>query len=612
MKYWFVKGSQVFLATCVCIISSCKGMESAGWRDLLLIASGSMKHVYIDPDMPVSGDGSKDQPYKCWADISFEPGTVYLQKRGTTAREEIIISVSGTSSRSIVLGAYGTGDLPRIYGSELETGWSVVPGYTSLYSKAFDSSCKLGMVAEDGTALSFKIWKSDVATTFSGAVAGSYALDHDAGTIYVWCSGDADPNTRQMEVSRRYRGIAVEGASHVVIRDLAVRYASLNGIDIGACGIINECTGGEACTGCIVENCIVSDCGGAWFGPPYNYNLGNGIQIANTARQCSIRGCTVSDIFDSGISPQVYADGQAQSDISITGCEVRRCGFSGIEVAALDNGGSTGSITGMVLREVAVEDSGKGWSGDRSETYGSPQAAGVKICADEGSFLSGVRMERSSITGSRGNAVWIFGDTGVVSLARVRMFDNEADGIVATDGAAESSLRLDISSSLIYGNGMPSNSAILFNVPHGGGFRIYHTTFFNNAGIALFSIDDGGTSELKNNIFSTPGVAHIVYQNVSGFEVIDYNCYYGTGSGGLFIGYNGMSYTTLTSFNVATGKEGHGLEVDPLFSDAGSDLFTLQSGSPCAGSGDGGVDVTCDFDGRSYANPPSLGAYEMY
>ncbi|MBN2077433.1 MAG: hypothetical protein JW838_00610 [Spirochaetes bacterium] len=96
----------------------------------------------------------------------------------------------------------------------------------------------------------------------------------------------------------------------------------------------------------------------------------------------------------------------------------------------------------------------------------------------------------------------------------------------------------------------------------------------------MFSIDDGGTSELENNIFSIPGVAHLVYQNVSGFEVIDYNCYYGTGSGGLFIGYSGMSYTTLTSFNIATGKEGHGLEVDPLFSDAGSDLFTLQSDLP--------------------------------
>lgn len=593
------------------VFFSCGGSGGSG--------SGGDSIIHIDPSVSVSGDGSLTRPYKYWSEVTFQAGYTYAQKRGTIAREEVIIDVSGTDGNTIILGAYGTGDAPVIRGSELETGWTHVNG--NIYSKEFDSNCRLGMAAEDGSVLKFIPWDTNYGTTFTGAAAGSFSVDYNTNTLYIWCTAGV-PSDHQMEVSRRYRGIIAEGVSYITIQDLKVMYVSLVGIDIGACGILSSgCGTGASCSNVTVKNCTVTGCGGIWFGDPYNYHLGNGIQFANGAVDCRVENCIITDIFDSGFTPQVYTDGQSQSGIVIINTTIERCGFAGVEIAGLNNMGTTGSISNVTVERVTVSGSGKGWSGDRSEEYKDEddnpeiQAIGIKICADDGSGLSNIRIEQSSVTDCKGHAIWIYGDAGTVTVNRSKIFGNDGNAISALDDRTDLTLQLVVTSSLIYNNG---GCGIDFDVQYGQGYRLYNNTFYNNGDIQLFVKNNSNNALVKNNIFCAPDnaqQAHVVCLNPSAGIAYNYNCYYGSCTVGL-IGYgpssSPVSYSSLPDFRVGTGHEANGLDLDPEFTDMVNGDFTLQAESQCIGQGDPGAGVALDYSGNAFKNPPSIGAIENY
>lgn len=76
----------------------------------------------IDPVDGNDGTGSSQAtqalaettPFKTWAAVTWAQGDSYLQKRGTTATEEVTLTTFGTSANPIYIGAYGTGQKPII------------------------------------------------------------------------------------------------------------------------------------------------------------------------------------------------------------------------------------------------------------------------------------------------------------------------------------------------------------------------------------------------------------------------------------------------------------------------------------------------------------------
>lgn len=62
---------------------------------------------FIDPSVAISGNGSRENPYKHWSDVSIVAGKNYLQKRGTQATINARISIF---ANNILLGAYGSHD----------------------------------------------------------------------------------------------------------------------------------------------------------------------------------------------------------------------------------------------------------------------------------------------------------------------------------------------------------------------------------------------------------------------------------------------------------------------------------------------------------------------
>lgn len=75
---------------------------------------------------------SEDSPWQSLTRVNnyykFSPGDQILFKKGDEWTGTIKVNVSGTAENPIVFGAYGTGDKPKIYGSEKITGWTLYSG----------------------------------------------------------------------------------------------------------------------------------------------------------------------------------------------------------------------------------------------------------------------------------------------------------------------------------------------------------------------------------------------------------------------------------------------------------------------------------------------------
>ena len=93
-----------------------EGLRAAGILVILLLVQLALvgqTTIYIDPTNTASGqNGTITNPYSSWSQVSFTNGNIYLQKRGTTFNTTGNLTITGRNN--ITLGAYGTGNRPKI------------------------------------------------------------------------------------------------------------------------------------------------------------------------------------------------------------------------------------------------------------------------------------------------------------------------------------------------------------------------------------------------------------------------------------------------------------------------------------------------------------------
>ncbi|MCS0494172.1 DUF5123 domain-containing protein [Ancylobacter sp. MQZ15Z-1] len=131
--------------------------------------------------------------------------------------------------------------------------------------------------------------------------------------------------------------------------------------------------------------------------------------------------------------------------------------------------------------------------------------------------------------------------------------------------------------------------------------NVFNNTFYGSAIIssrsAIRSLTGNVTS--RNNIITGFSRGHD-YRSSDTTATLDndhdclYNCttpYFNNGTAGVTAG-------------------AHDVAANPLFVSAGTD-FRLQSGSPCVTAGVAVEGVTADKDGKPFASPPSIGAYQF-
>lgn len=576
--------------------SSSGGDDNSGAQG----GSTSQSTFYIDPSAVDPGDGSYVFPYKSWHQVSFKQGCAYLQKRGTIARDEINIDTSGSADSPIVISAYGIGADPIIQGSEIVVGWAGEGGH--IYSKTIDlQSGGLGMVAEDGVVLTYHEWDTDAATTFSSAAMGSFSYDDNAGKVYIWCRDNSPPDTRTIEVSRRHFGIHGDHVAHINISDMVIRYTSLHGISFADSNNIT------------ISNCTVEKLGGSVISADPLIHAGNGIEFGDSSSECTVTSVTINDIFDSGFSAQTYSTGKNAFNFTISDSTINRCGFAGIEIAALLNTDKiNSSIDNVTVTNVTITDAGIGWSGRRYNTEGR----GIKVNADidgadNSRTIDNLLIQDCTISGSAGEGILLSGNSGKITIERCIIEGSGGDGILVQESEA-TTLLLKLYSSIIERNGAGNNrNGVTFNVPGGNGLVLYHNTFYNNEFLGLNIWAHSGSATIVNNLFHAPTFKTHLYVNVAlaGAPEISNNGFTEFGQRQWIINYNASNvYDYAADFNSAYGFSADNAgTTDPMLN---NDLSLQSNTSPCYQAGKSATGVSIDIMGNNFRNPPSIGAYE--
>ncbi len=131
--------------------------------------------------------------------------------------------------------------------------------------------------------------------------------------------------------------------------------------------------------------------------------------------------------------------------------------------------------------------------------------------------------------------------------------------------------------------------------PYGLTYNSFYNNVFHNDGdststIGGYEIHLTGCANMLHNrfinniIMDTTGQREATVTDVDAFDSINYNLYYNSAKA-LKMKWNTTDYTSLATWQAASGQDTNSISVDPLFADKANNVFTLLSGSPAINSG---------------------------
>ena len=563
-------------------------------------SDASEQFFYVDS---ASGNDSNsgDSESNAWKSISrvnsqeLQPGDTVMFKRGQSYDGALELTSSGTDFNPINFDAYGSGSIPVFSGSKIESGWTLHSG--NIYKKTMTytpGKTGSGIVLEDGVPLEFRSWNTNAETSL-GSESGVFTYDPGnlfSGTIYIACTDSANPSTHSIDAGFYLIGVHGDSISNVNINNIHFKNYSCHGVSLKNSNYINI-------TGCKAKNI-----GGAVLAlTPVLLYGGNGFEFTLNSSNCSVSDSSAVNIFDSGFSPQVFESNTLTRDITFSNCIADKCGFAGIEISVLKYGTSSNEkLRNISVDSCMVSNSGKGWSGIR---YGN-EGHGIRIKADtDAGSITGVTITQSTVQNSASAGIYIGGEAGTVNISRCMISGNKY-GIQCAGISGVASLKLKLSSSIIIYQNALGAQGIAYNVATGSNFEIINNTFFNNTLSFFIGPCGTGTRILKNNVFYSSNTSHTyLYCGSNPAIQSDYNCFYK--NEGNIIGWNGTAYKSLSDFSSESSTDANSIESNPQFINASSN-WNLQSGSACKNSGIS-AGILTDFNGNSYGNPPSRGAF---
>ena len=480
---------------------------------------------------------------------TFNPGDQILFKRGEVWGETLIPPSSGTAENLITFGAFGTGALPAIYGSEKLSNWTLDTGDTYLTQLSWE--CK--QVFQNGQRLTRRQAIEDLTN-------GSWYQDPATYTLYIITTGGSNPGISLIEASKRNHGIYLYGKSYVKVEGFTLLHANGPGtIYLGSGSSNNE-----------IKSCNIS------------YGYGNGILIEDYSDGNTIAQNSVSFCHYGGGNYQFYSSNGIMIRYASGGNQVLSNEFfsnygSGIFVSDSSNN--------LIEKNIVYENGAGGI--DINDPGSSNNLVSENTVYRNGQIDTdeqGISFFRAG-TGNvaRGNTVYeqqggpndgigILIDTTVnqVIIKRNTVYSNSGHGL-AIWNSQNGILRNNTS----YGN---SKNGIFVGGKDSVGAQVVNNISVNNNGYQLSFQPDAvaaGGYIVSHNNFYKPGSQKVIMFNDRTYTAADFNAAY-PGS------------------NILQG--------DPIFVSPVNN-FSLSPTSPCI---DSGKDVGLSFMGRA----PDLGAYE--
>jgi len=243
---------------------------------ILFPVIASAATYYVSSSGSDANSGTQVLPWKTIAkvnSVSFSPGDFILFKRSETWRETLNVPSSGSAVSPITFGAYGTGDLPNIYGSAQVSTWANEIGNLWYATSSADAS-SIWLVGADGTIH----WGEKQTAKANLMAEYNWWWDSANARIYVYAA--TDPDSRYTSIEKPTRTFCVENNNkdYITIKDLEIAYCSDIGVRVMAgkgwtvdgCtihhigvknGALDEGVFFRGASSGIVQNCIIHDCG---------------------------------------------------------------------------------------------------------------------------------------------------------------------------------------------------------------------------------------------------------------------------------------------------------------------------------------------------------------
>lgn len=409
---------------------------------------------------PTGNDSSVDPtnpstPWKTLSKVtSFSAGTGFatedniLFERGKEFESEqqgIDLNASdgfgGSSSVQSIVGAYGTGARPIFWGAELTGTWGQESTDNNVYSKDIGAIPSLA-IDENSALMTFKIWDTDIATT---ALAVS-EFTINGTVIYVRATGSVDPDTLSPlprvaaahDVADTSRGVIIDDASYVTVRDIEFRGWDLTGVRA-----FNRT--GSSNSDIRIENCV------------NKYSGEQGISASNLS-------ASSSDLY---------------TNIVIDSCTSIGSGASGIS-----GGGGTGSSTPnafLTVQNCSVSENAWVSSGN-GMNFGGGATIQVLDC---------VAFNNLNI-GSDGEGIAFDNNTVNSLIERCTAYGNEGTGLQSSNAGTQNNT---IQNCISYSN---TNYGVRIGALSANCFVLNNTCYDNDRGIFC----ESGSATVKNNICS--------------------------------------------------------------------------------------------------------------
>lgn len=542
---------------------------------------------------------SSDAPWKTIYKVNktdLEPGDAVLFKSGDTWRtpDDTALTLKNSGEQTgttfeeetfdnyITLGAYGSGDKPRILGSEKIEGWTETDTANIWTASADYNPYEKG----NGGSLVFEYsdgsYDSGLYRTNLSELTENTEWMFSNNALFVYSESDPDDAYKAIESEYTPKLILLNNQDYIEIEGLELAYST----DMGVYEAGNPGTN----HGIRVANNYIHHIG--------KVGSGAGFGLSLKRAQMLIEGNNIHDSGRRNISINLYASDTTKidmEDIVIRGNYLHD-GHHTTGVDAIISGDHI--LRNMYIYNNFFED----------DKY-------VIIDDDHG----GENKEFTS------NFLYITADPGYVNediYIFNNIFKNGKGKQVALDGVKNA----NIFNNTFYGMAQNVSISTVLNMVH-----------ITDNVLGSYAFDDGYASSVVNNIFYNdapsvnPQYATALFYKTRLFydaEQIDYNLYYATSESrerlvNIYSPSSDSNYGavdevwTMSSFANWSDFEGYGYDsnsptpADPKFVDPENSDFTLQSDSPAINAGTPVSWILTDYYGNPRdSNTPTLGAIE--
>jgi len=202
---------------------------SHAWR-YVQVRETTFVYYYVDATL---GDdahpGTRAEPWQTIAKVNgetFLPGDHVLFKRGETWREQLNIPSSGSAGLPITFSAYGSGDLPRIYGSTQISTWSD-EGSNIWWADCATDPGNLWFVNTNGVI----VWGTKEALKASLDTEYEWWFDDPNNRVYVYAASDPDSRYTSIEKPTRNYCVYCSNKDYITVSYLDCQFSGITDED---------------------------------------------------------------------------------------------------------------------------------------------------------------------------------------------------------------------------------------------------------------------------------------------------------------------------------------------------------------------------------------------